>query len=154
MQTTGDVTKFLKERGITITNLGITRGIVYKDKTIMDMMVKVFNAEQDKAITAAAFQDQDMKNRTIESAASGKAKALLTERQAEVDGIKLVADATTYETEKAKSDAEIHLALKRIELEKEQVTKWDGRFPMYFMGGSGSQPDLLLQMSAPETATT
>jgi len=78
-------------------------------------------------------------------------KALLTERQAEADGIKLVADANAYEIEKAKSDAEIYLALKRIELEKEKLIKWDGRFPTYFMGGSGSQPDLLLQMPALET---
>ena len=35
---------------------------------------------------------------------------------------------------------------KRIELEKEKLTKWDGRFPTYFMGGTNSQPDLLLQM--------
>jgi len=151
VQTTGDVTKFFKERGITITNLGITGGFVYKDKTIMDTMVKVFNAEQDKAIASAAFQAQEMKNKTIESAATGKGKAILTERQAEADGIKLVADAKAYEMEKAKTDADIYLTLKKIELEKEKLTKWDGRFPMYFMGGSGSQPDLLLQMPALET---
>jgi len=151
VQTTGDVSKFFKERGITITNLGITGGFEYKDKTIMDTMVKVFNAEQDKAIASAAFQAQEMKNKTIESAATGKGKALLTERQAEADGIKLVADAKAYEMEKAKTDADIYLTLKKIELEKEKLTKWDGRFPTYFMGGSGSQPDLLLQMPALET---
>ena len=68
-----------------------------------------------------------------------------------VIGIKLVADAKAYEMEKAKTDADIYLTLKKIELEKEKLTKWDGRFPMYFMGGSGSQPDLLLQMPALET---
>jgi hypothetical protein len=151
VKTTGEVSTFFKERGITITNLGITGGFVYKDKTIMDTLVKVFNAEQDKAIASAAFQAQEMKNKTTESAATGKAKAILTERQAEADGIKLVADAKAYEMEKAKTDADIYLTLKKIELEKEKLTKWDGRFPMYFMGGSGSQPDLLLQMPALET---
>jgi hypothetical protein len=150
VQTTSEVSKFFKERGITITNLGITGGFVYKDKTIMDTMVKVFNAEQDKSIASAAFQAQEMKNKTVESEASGKGKALLTERQAEADGIKLVADAKAYEMEKAKADAEIYLSLKRIELEKEKLTKWDGRFPTYFMGGSGSQPDMLLQMPVME----
>lgn len=146
---TKDVTEFFKERGITITNLGITGGFVYKDKTIMDTMVKVFNAEQEKAIASAAFQAQDMKNKTVESEAEGKAKALLTTKQAEADGIKVVADAKAYEIEKAKEDGEIYLALKRLEIEKEKLTKWDGRFPTYFMGGgSGSSPDLLLQLPA------
>ena len=44
------LTTFFAERGITITNLGITGGFVYKDKAIQDMLVKVFNAEQEKAI--------------------------------------------------------------------------------------------------------
>jgi hypothetical protein len=146
------VTKFFKERGITITNLGITGGFVYKDKTIMDTMVKVFNAEQEKSIASAAYQAQEMKNKTIESEATGKGNAILTERKAEADGIKLVADAKAYEMEKAKTDADIYLTLKRIELEKEKLTKWDGRFPTYFMGGNGNQPDLLLQMPAIETS--
>lgn len=150
---TTDVNEFFKERGITITNLGITGGFVYKDKTIMDTMVKVFNAEQEKAIASAAFQAQDMKNKTVESEAEGKAKALLTTKQAEADGIKLVADAKAYEIEKAKGDGEIYLSLKRLELEREKLTKWDGRFPTYFMGGgSGASPDLLLQLPVDLTA--
>jgi hypothetical protein len=140
-----DVTEFFKERGITITNLGITGGFVYKDRTIMDTMVKVFNAEQDKAIASAAYQAQEMKNKTIESEAEGKAKAILTQKQAEADGIKLLADANLYEIEKAKMDSEIYLTLKRFDLEKSKLTKWDGRFPLYFMGGGNQQPSLLLQ---------
>src|SRR6185503_4383930 len=53
--TTKEVEGFFKERGITITNLGISGGFIYKDKTIMDTMVKVFNAEQEKAIATAEF---------------------------------------------------------------------------------------------------
>jgi len=34
--------------------LGITGGFIYKDKSIMDTMVRVFNAEQEKAIATAA----------------------------------------------------------------------------------------------------
>lgn len=142
-----DVTTFFKDRGITITNLGITGGFVYKDKTIMDTMVKVFNAEQEKAIASAAYQAQEMKNKTVESEAAGRAKALLTTKQAEADGIKVVAEAKAFEIEKAKSDSEIYLSLKRLELEREKLTKWDGRFPTYFMGtGGGNSPDLLLQV--------
>lgn len=141
-----DVTQFFEERGVSITNLGITGGFVYKDKTIMDTMVKVFNAEQEKSIAAAAYQAQEMKNKTLQSLSEGKAKSILTERQAEADGIKLVADAKVYEIEKAKSDTQIYLSLKRIELEKSKLEKWDGRFPSYFMGSGGSSPDMLLQL--------
>jgi hypothetical protein len=149
------VTLFFKERGITITNLGITGGFVYKDKSVMDTLVRVFNAEQDKAIASAAYQAQEMKNKTIQSQAEGKAKSILTEREAEASGIKLVADAKAYEMEKAKGDSEIYLTLKRIELEKAKLEKWDGKFPTYFMGtGGSSSPDLLLQLPPVERAQT
>ena len=50
------LTTFFSERGITITNLGISGGFVYKDKAIQDMLVKVFNAEQQKSISIARTQ--------------------------------------------------------------------------------------------------
>ena len=56
LRTVKDVTEFFKERGVTITNLGITGGFIYKDKSIMDTMVRVFNAEQEKAIATAGYQ--------------------------------------------------------------------------------------------------
>jgi hypothetical protein len=145
LRTTKEVSEFFKERGVTITNLGITGGFIYKDKSIMDTMVRVFNAEQEQAIATAGFQAQQEKNKAVFSEAEGKAKALLTEKQAEADGIKLVADAKVYEIEKAQQDAEVYLALKRIELEKQKLEKWDGKFPTYFLGG-GQSPDMLLQM--------
>jgi len=145
LRTVEEVTTFFKERGITITNLGITGGFIYKDKSIMDTMVRVFNAEQEKAIATAGFQAQEEKNKAVFAEAEGLAKALLAEKQAEADGIKLVADAKSYEIEKANEDAETYLALKRIELERQKLEKWDGKFPTYFMGGAGT-PDLLLNL--------
>ena len=145
LRTVKEVNDFFKERGVTITNLGITGGFIYKDKSIMDTMVRVFNAEQEKAIATAGFQAQQEQNKAVFAEAEGKAKALLTEKQAEADGVKLVADAKVYEIEKAKQDAEVYLALKRIELEKQKLEKWDGRFPTYFLG-AGQSPDMLLQM--------
>ena len=153
LKTVKEVNDFFKERGVTITNLGITGGFIYKDKSIMDTMVRVFNAEQEKAIATAGFQAQQEKNKAVFSEAEGRAKALLTERQAEADGIKLVADAKVYEIEKAKQDAEVYLALKRIELEKQKLEKWDGQFPTYFLG-AGQSPDMLLQMPQPVAATS
>jgi regulator of protease activity HflC (stomatin/prohibitin superfamily) len=149
MRTVQDVTEFFKERGVTITNLGITGGFIYKDKSIMDTMVRVFNAEQEKAIATAGFQAQEEQNKAIFAEAEGQAKALLTSKEAEAEGIRLVADAKAYEIDKAKTDSEMYLSLKRLELERDKLQKWDGRFPTYFLG-TGQSPDLLLQVPVAE----
>lgn len=141
------VTSFFAERGITITNLGISGGFVYKDPSIIKMMVEVFNAEQKKAIAMAETSAQIEKNKTIQLEADSRAKALLTERQAEAEGIRMVADAKGYEIEKAAEDSEIYLHLKRLELDKAKWEKWDGRFPAYFLGGTNRSLDTLLQTS-------
>jgi hypothetical protein len=143
-----ELTKFFAERGITITNLGITGGFVYKDKAIQDMLVKVFNAEQEKSIAIAKTQAQEQENKRILLEADGKAKAVLAEKKAEADGIKAVADAKAYEINKAKEDLATYLRLKQIELEAKRTEKWDGKFPVYYMGTAGSTPDLLLQVPA------
>ena len=153
-KTVKDVTEFFKARGITITNLGITGGFVYKDKSILDTMVKVFNAEQEKAIAAAANSAQEEKNKQILAAAQGKAEALLKEKKAEADGIQLIADAKAYEIAKAKEDLKSYLELKRLEIEKAKLEKWDGRFPTTFMGMGAMYPDLLLQVNTPGVAST
>ncbi len=139
-----DVTTFFKARGIEITNLGITGGFVYKDGKIHDTMVELFNAEQEKAKAKAATEAQEEKNNKLKLEAEGLAAKVLKERQAEADGIKLVADAKAYEMEKAQANSAAYFQLKQIELEKEKLTKWDGRFPSYYMG-TGS-PELLLQV--------
>src|SRR6202043_3238804 len=59
------VTQFFAERGITITNLGISGGFVYKDRSIQDMLVKVFNAEQEKTIMIAKTQAQQEENKRV-----------------------------------------------------------------------------------------
>lgn len=141
-----DVIDFFAPRGIAITNLGITGGFVYKDKTIMETLVKVFNAEQDKAIAAAATAAQEEKNKKVLLEASGKADALLKEKESEAEAIKLVADAKFYELDKTQQNLEDYVALKNLELIKEMITKWDGTFPQYYMGGSQSNPNTLLQL--------
>jgi hypothetical protein len=134
LKTVQDVNDFFKERGVTITNLGITGGFIYKDKSIMDTMVRVFNAEQEKAIATAGFEAQQEKNKAVFSEAEGKAKALLTERQAEADGIKLVADAKVYEISRP-SRTRRFISRPADRAGEAEAPKWDGRFPTYFLGG-------------------
>ena len=141
------VEEFFKLRGITITNLGISGGFIYKDKSILDTMVKVFNAEQEKAVAAAESAAQEERNKQVILEATGKADALLKTRKAEADGIKLVADAKMYELQKAGEQLQAYVSLKQLELQKELLLKWDGAFPRYFIGGSSSaSPNMLLQL--------
>jgi hypothetical protein len=139
--------KFFGERGITITNLGITGGFIYKDPSIQAMLVKVFNSEQERNIAIAKTQAQEELNKQVLFEAEGRAKAILAERKAEADGIKAVADAKAYEIKQAQENLQAYLTLKRLELETKKLERWDGKFPTYFMGaGSGATPDLLLQV--------
>lgn len=148
------VTDFFKPRGISITNIGISGGFVYKDKSIIDTMVKVFNAEQQKSIAIAESEAQRERNKAVVFESTGKADAILKTKQAEADGIKLLADAKIYEVEKAKSgDPLVYVQLKQLELQRELLQKWDGKYPLYFMGTSGSgggSPNMLLQLPSIE----
>ena len=155
LATVKQIEEFFKPRGITITNLGITGGFIYKDKSILDTMVKVFNAEQEKAVAAAETAAQEERNKTIILEATGKADALLKTKKAEADGIKLVADAKMYELEKAGEQLQPYVSLKQLELQKELLLKWDGAYPTYFIGGSsGGGPNMLLQLPPLENTAT
>jgi regulator of protease activity HflC (stomatin/prohibitin superfamily) len=148
------VTEFFEKRGIAITNLGITGGFVYKDKSIQDTMVKVFNAEQQKALATAATVAQEEKNKTILLEAKGKAEALMLEAKAKSDSVKLMADATMYEIEKAAKDPN-YFRVKQLEIEKARWEKWGGSFPTTLMGATGGMsPNLLLGVSMPEAPAT
>lgn len=150
VKTIEDVTNFFDERGVKITNLGITGGFVYKDPKIIAKMVEVFTAEQEKSIAIAKSVAQVELNKTIQLEADAKAKASLTVKEAEAQGIQLVADAKAYEIEKAQENSDTYITLKRLELEHDKLEKWDGKFPTYFMG-SGENMNMLL--TVPENIT-
>ena len=139
------VTDFFSQRGISITNLGITGGFIYKDKSIVATMVRSFNAEQEQNIAKYEKAAQDEKNRTVISEAMGKADAILKTKKAEADGIKMLADAKLYELEKAKENVALYVQLKQLELQRDLLQKWDGAYPRYFLG-SGGHPNMLMQM--------
>lgn len=141
-----DVTNFFKARGITVTNLGITGGFVYKNKSVSDKLVEVFNAEQEKNVAAAQTSAQQERNKKIQLEAQAKAQALLTERKAEAEGILAVAEARRKETEVVKGDAATYMTLRRMELEKAKIEKWLGNFPNFYMNSDGRSPEMLLNV--------
>lgn len=149
-QTTTEIVKFFAERGITITNIGITGGFVYKDAKIIAKMVEVFTAEQEKSIAMAKTVAQEETNKTIQLEADAKAKATLTVLKAEAEGIQAVADAKAYEIEKAQENKEIYLELKKLEIDKARLEKWDGKYPVYMMNSGGAPPTMLMNMPAPK----
>ena len=144
VKVTESVIKFFKQRGITITNIGITGGFVYKDKSIIETMVRVFNAEQEKAIAMAATNAQEERNKSVIFKAQGEADAIMKTKKAEADGIRMVAEARNYELEKAKQDMQAYMQLKQLELQRELLMKWDGSYPKLFMGGNN--PNMLLTL--------
>jgi regulator of protease activity HflC (stomatin/prohibitin superfamily) len=148
-QTTTEVVKFFAERGITITNIGITGGFVYKDAKIIAKMVEVFTAEQEKNIAIAKTVAQEETNKTIQLEADAKAKATLTVLKAEAEGIQAVADAKAYEIEKAQENKEIYLELKKLEIDKARMEKWDGKYPVYMMNSGAESPTMLMNIPAP-----
>lgn len=137
-----EVEAFFLTRGISITNLGISGGFVYKNASIQEKLVEVFNSEQQKNISIAKTQAQDEDNKRLISEANGKATALLLERKAESDGIKMVADAKEYELEKAKQDLHTYITLKQLEVDIKRIEKWSGNYPTTFMGKDS--PDMLI----------
>ena len=150
---TKSVSDFFKARGIAITNLGITGGFVYKDKKILDTMVRMFVAEQDKQIATNEFESQKERNKKVISEADGKAQAILKVKTAEADGTKMLAEAKMYELQKAKDNTDFYMQLKKLEIQKLLLEKWDGILPRYMIGGGngvGGGPGMLLQMPAIE----
>lgn len=138
-----EVTEFFRPRGITISNLSITGGFVYKDPSIVAVNVKVFVAEQERNIAIAATSAEQEKNKRVLLEANGKAAALLAQKEAEAKGIRLVADAKAYELEKAKGNKE-YFELKKLEVISKQLEKWDGTLPRWVTGGNGMS--MLMQL--------
>lgn len=147
--TVKNIITFFKARGIEVTNLGISGGFIYKDQSVIDTLVKVFNAEQEKSMAIAKLAAQEKLNERIVMEAKGKADAVLTEKKAEADAIKMVAEARFFETEKIVKNQDSYVKLKQLELQKVYLDKWDGAFPRYFMSNNSS-PNMLLQLPAIE----
>ena len=135
------------ERGITITNLGISGGFIYKDPSIVKMHVEVFNAEQKKQIAVSEAATQIEKNKTLQLEAEAKSKAILEEQQGVAEGIKLIADSRTYELEKIREHGEIYIRLQQLEIDKSRNERWDGRYPTMMIGQSPDSLHLLMDKS-------
>lgn len=144
----GETIPFFKERGITITAIGMFGGFTYENGEVQKSIDKTVQDQQLKVSALAEEEAQTIRNRTKKLEAEAEAEAARIKSQGEAEGIKLVADAKAYEIEKATENLEFYLKLKELEVERDRVSKWDGRWPMWFMqspDGKNGSPNIMIQ---------
>jgi hypothetical protein len=141
-----DMEPFFKQRGITITTIGLFGGFTYENAKSQEAIDKVFQAQQDQEVAKAEAQAQEERNKAVRLKALGLAEANRQDAQGTADAIKTVADAKAYELSKVTANADTYLKIKGIEVELERLKKWDGHYPATLFEGQSP----LLTMPAPK----
>jgi hypothetical protein len=153
-----DATPFFKQRGITLTTISMFGGMTYENPEIQKAIDKTFIAQQEKVINLARLEAQRKENdrneleaqSTAERArreAAGRGDAKVTEAKAEAIAIREVAQALA-----AAGQNPAFIQLRAFEVETARTQRWDGKYPLYYMGGGGaSGPNLLLNVPAPQS---
>lgn len=146
-----DVIAFFKERGITVTTIGMFGGFTYQNPKIQEAIDETFVAQQKKVINMALFDAQQKENERIELEAEGQANMARTIAEGEADAIMKIAEATR----EAQSDP-LFVQLKQFEVERDRIEKWNGEYPSYLLQmDSGSQsPSLMMQLPAQTASVT
>ena len=126
-----DVIKFFAERGFTITNLGSSGGINYRNSKIQEAIDRTVQ-DQQKVISAEALLQAQLKdNETVLAKARADAEAAKIKAQGEKDAITLMGDN--------------YVLLRSLEVQKEFSLRWDGKLPVTNFGGT-QVPNLLLNL--------
>ena len=154
-----DLTTYYKERGITITNVGLYGGLTYGNPNIQKAIDDSAISAQLKVVAAAKLEAQSKDNERMNLAADGEAEsarrkakgiadAKLTTAEAEAKGIQAINDAIG----RANNIAGL-VALRQLEVQSAQAEKWNGQMPLWYMGGGSpsSMPNLLLSAPIPTT---
>lgn len=131
------IIEFFARRGITITAVGMFGGFTYENPAIQKSIDAVFQAQQDEQVAIAEFDAAEERKKALKSLGEGAGDQILEKKKKEAEGIKAIADAKAYEIEKANANLETYLELKRLEIESKRLEMWDGKYPVYYLGGSG-----------------
>ena len=134
------VTEFFKERGITITNIGMFGGFSYENPKIQDSIDEVFVAQQLKNTAKAKFDAQGSINERLISEAKatasaakeeadGKAQAYVLEAEGKAKAVALEVEAIA----KAQSNP-LFIEARKLEVAKEFNSRWDGKLPASYIG--------------------
>jgi len=132
-----------KEWGITINpDMGLVGGFLYEDKEIQGAINAVFVNQTKKEANEALRDAQKALNEQQMSAKQNAAAMVLVDREAEAQGILMVA--------KAMNEAgAMYIQNKQLEVMANAITKWDGALSM--VNGGGQMP-LLFNMPLPESS--
>lgn len=150
-----DATGFFAARGVSVTTVGMFGGMTYENPEIQKSIDATFIAQQLKVVSEAKFEAQKKENDRIELEANAVAERARREASGIADAKKIAAEAEAESIRKvnqALNEAQQSPALyqlKALDVERARVEKWDGRYPTWFMGAAGSNPNLLLQMPPP-----
>lgn len=140
-----DVVPFFADRGITITTLGQFGGFTYENPEVQKAIDDVFKAQQDEQVAKAEHKAQLERNKAVKLKADGLAEAAKAEAKGKAEAIQSIADAKAYEIHKAEKSLETYLKLKQLEIESQRLEKWDGKYPLYYLGSGGdNMPRLIL----------
>jgi hypothetical protein len=153
-----DLTNFFATRGITITTVGMFGGMTYENPAIQKSIDETFIAQQLKVVSEAKFEAQKKENERIELEANAVAEKARREAMGLADARKTAAAGEAEairEVNRALNEAQqnpLLYQLKALDVEKARVEKWDGRYPQWWMAGSGAGgPNLLFQVPTPPT---
>ena len=141
-----EASAYFKDRGITITSIGMFGGLTYENPDIQKSIDKTFQAQMDRVVAKAEFEAATVRKTALQAIGEGEAAKILAIKMGEAKGIQAVADAKAYELQKLQENPTAYLALKQIEVQSKMLETWDGRMPVYMMG-SGQGMGMLL--SAP-----
>jgi hypothetical protein len=163
-----DVTNFFAARGVIITTVGMFGGMTYENPQIQKAIDETFVAQQLKVVSDAKFQAQQKENDRLVLEANGIAEKARREAQGQADSRKTAAAGEAEAIRLINSAATeaqqnpMLLQLRALEVEKNRIEKWDGRYPQMWLGGSGNggpNPNVLFQlptfapMDTPRTAS-
>jgi hypothetical protein len=148
---TDDVIPFFKDRGITISTIGMFGGMTYENPAIQQAIDSVFIAQQDKEKSAAALAAQRDINAKSDSAAQQEKANVITLAKANAEGAKIKAegeaDAIKSVADAAKDAASnpTFLELRKLEIEAARYAKWNGQLPQTVtILGEGEKTSIML----------
>lgn len=140
-----DVEPFFKERGITITTIGMFGGFHYENPRIQESIDEVFQAQQDRQVAVAEAAAAEERKRALQLKGEGEAEQRIEVARGEAESIRVVAEAMAFELEQLNVNPQAYLLLKQLEVERDRIEQWDGRYPLYLMS-SEFEPNFMMQM--------
>jgi hypothetical protein len=137
--------EFFKQRGITITTLGMAGGFTYANPNIQEAIDSVFEAQQDKSVAIAEAAAAGERKEALKLQGTGQAERDVEIARGKAQAMQEIADAKAYEIEKLSENPEAYIMLKQLEIEMARLDRWNGSYPQILLsGGEGSKMPMLM----------